>query len=173
MSFGHALKTSGRQSEQSRPIAQHRARPEFGEAYWSLANLKTFRFAPAEVDAMLAQLQRADFPMTTGCISTSRWARPWRTPADTKRSFEHYAGNDCAASADYDAEETAAHVRRSRALYTREFFAAHFGSGCAGARSDLHRRIAAVRIDAPGADPCESFRGRRHDGTAGHNQHCA
>ena len=47
-SYGHALKTAGRQSES---IAAYRRSielaPGFGEAYWSLANLKTFRFSAA------------------------------------------------------------------------------------------------------------------------------
>ena len=30
--------------------------PHLGEAYWSLANLKTFRFTPADMAAMQAQL---------------------------------------------------------------------------------------------------------------------
>ena len=51
--LAHHLKTIGRQDE---AIARYRAciesRPDHGEAYWSLANLKTFRFGDAEVDAM-------------------------------------------------------------------------------------------------------------------------
>ena len=43
--LGHALKTEGRQEES---IAAYRRaiamEPSLGEAYWSLANLKTFRF---------------------------------------------------------------------------------------------------------------------------------
>jgi tetratricopeptide (TPR) repeat protein len=49
----HHLKTIGRQDE---AIASYRAciesKPDHGEAYWSLANLKTFRFEDKEVDAM-------------------------------------------------------------------------------------------------------------------------
>lgn len=51
--LGHALKTVG---ELPPAIAAYRAaaaaRPDFGDAYWSLANLKTYRFAPAEIAAM-------------------------------------------------------------------------------------------------------------------------
>lgn len=50
MSYGHALKTVGRQAES---IAAYRraiaAEPKLGEAYWSLANLKTFRFSEDEI----------------------------------------------------------------------------------------------------------------------------
>ena len=46
MSYGHALKTAGRSADS---IAAYRRaigmEPTLGEAYWSLANLKTFRFS--------------------------------------------------------------------------------------------------------------------------------
>ena len=52
-SLGHALKTLGQQEE---AVAAYRQatqiRPGFGEAYWSLANLKTYRFTNEELDRM-------------------------------------------------------------------------------------------------------------------------
>ena len=52
-SLGHAQKTIGLQNE---AIDSYRAcirsNPAFGEAYWSLANLKTFRFDPEEITQM-------------------------------------------------------------------------------------------------------------------------
>ena len=51
--LGHALKTVG---ELSDAIAAYRAaavaRPDFGDAYWSLANLKTYRFTAPEIEQM-------------------------------------------------------------------------------------------------------------------------
>ncbi|MEM9624337.1 MAG: sulfotransferase, partial [Pseudomonadota bacterium] len=53
MSLGHALKTVGRQADS---VAAYRraiaAEPGLGEAYWSLANLKTFRFADNDLRTM-------------------------------------------------------------------------------------------------------------------------
>ena len=53
LSRGHALKTIGRYSA---AVAAYRAaaaaRPSFGDAYWSLANLKTYRFTDAEIAAL-------------------------------------------------------------------------------------------------------------------------
>src|SRR5580765_8617078 len=58
LSYGHALKTAGQQAE---AVAAYRRsaqlQPTFGEAWWSLANLKTFRFAAddlAEIELRLA-----------------------------------------------------------------------------------------------------------------------
>ena len=53
LTYGHALKTVGRQDD---AIAAYRkaygARPDYGDAYWSLANLKTYRFEDSEIAQM-------------------------------------------------------------------------------------------------------------------------
>jgi tetratricopeptide (TPR) repeat protein len=53
LSIGHALKTVGKQAD---AIASYRqaygVRPDFGDAYWSLANLKTYCFEASEIDQM-------------------------------------------------------------------------------------------------------------------------
>ena len=59
LSYGHVLKTEGRTDESVVAYRQSIARdPAFGEAYWSLANLKTFRFSKADVAEMTAMLAR-------------------------------------------------------------------------------------------------------------------
>jgi len=53
--LGHSLKTVGRTAEAIEAYrAAAAARPDFGDAYWSLANLKTYRFTDAEMDRMRA-----------------------------------------------------------------------------------------------------------------------
>jgi tetratricopeptide (TPR) repeat protein len=55
LSIAHSLKTLGKQQES---IEAYRAaaagRPDFGDAYWSLANLKTYRFSEGEIASMRA-----------------------------------------------------------------------------------------------------------------------
>ena len=59
MSYGHALKTVGRQQD---GIAAYRRglalAPTLGELWWSLANLKTVSFDDADVAAMTEALAR-------------------------------------------------------------------------------------------------------------------
>jgi tetratricopeptide (TPR) repeat protein len=53
LSVGHALKTVGNQTEAIEQYRNaYRTRPDFGDAYWSLANLKTYRFEDSEIDQM-------------------------------------------------------------------------------------------------------------------------
>ncbi len=59
--MAHQLKTVG---QQERAIAMYRqciaSHPDHAEAYWSLANLKTFQFDVAEIEAMQALLAKED-----------------------------------------------------------------------------------------------------------------
>jgi tetratricopeptide (TPR) repeat protein len=57
MSYGHALKTVGRLDEAIDAYRKCiRLSPEVGEAYWSLANLKTFRFSNEDIGNMRRQV---------------------------------------------------------------------------------------------------------------------
>lgn len=60
LTLGHALKTTGRQAEAIGAYSQaHKVRPDFGDAYWSLANLKTYRF-DADAIARMRTLEAAE-----------------------------------------------------------------------------------------------------------------
>ncbi|HSC46044.1 MAG TPA: tetratricopeptide repeat protein, partial [Candidatus Acidoferrum sp.] len=61
VNYGDGLRITG--SRQESIAAYRRAiacRPSYGQAYWSLANLKTFRFDAADMAAMHQQLRRPD-----------------------------------------------------------------------------------------------------------------
>jgi tetratricopeptide (TPR) repeat protein len=57
MSYGHTLKTVGRLEEAIEAYRRCvRLSPEVGEAYWSLANLKTFHFDDTDIESMREQV---------------------------------------------------------------------------------------------------------------------
>ena len=57
MSYGHTLNAVGRLDEAIEAYNKCiRLSPEVGEAYWSLANLKTFRFSDEDIDNMRKQV---------------------------------------------------------------------------------------------------------------------
>lgn len=61
LSRGHALKTVGRVEEGIDSYrAAYRARKDFGDAYWSLANLKTYRFGEDEISQMHLEVEKAE-----------------------------------------------------------------------------------------------------------------
>jgi tetratricopeptide (TPR) repeat protein len=132
MSYGHALSASGRQKES---IAAYRRSisiaPNLGEAYWSLANLKTFRFDEAELAAMRAQLERTDLGEEDRFHFQFALGKAMEDAKNYASSFEYYAeGNRLRRELIYyDADETDALVQRSRATYTADFFRDREGYG--------------------------------------------
>jgi tetratricopeptide (TPR) repeat protein len=132
MSYGHALKSAGRQGES---IEAYRRciglAPNLGEAYWSLANLKTFRFAPDELGAMRKQIDRPELAHEDRFHFHFAVGKALEDDGDFAQSFAHYAkGNELRRAAiRYDADENAAHVRRSKALFSPQFFGERAGVG--------------------------------------------
>ena len=132
MSYGHALKTAGRSKDSIEAYRESiDLTPSLGECYWSLANLKTFQFSPAELDAMLAQVARSDISEEDRLHFHFAIGKALEDAGRFAESFDHYAaGNRLRrASVTYDAAETSAHVRRSKALFTSEFFQRRAGWG--------------------------------------------
>ena len=62
LTMGHALKTIGRQQDAIEAYSRaYTVKPDYGDAYWSLANLKTYRFTDDQIKAMR---QTVDLPKT-------------------------------------------------------------------------------------------------------------
>jgi len=132
MSYGHALKAAGRQEDSIRAYRKSiELAPNLGEAYWSLANLKTFRFSTAELDAMRAQLNGSNLSHEDRFHFHFAIGKALEDAAAFADSFTHYAkGNELRRSMiHYDAAENAAHAQRSKALFTRKFFEERTGVG--------------------------------------------
>jgi tetratricopeptide (TPR) repeat protein len=133
LSYGHVLKTAGTQEESI--TAYRRAielDPGFGDAYWSLANLKTFRFSAEELERMHAQLQRADLDDEHRLHLHFALGKAHEDAGDRAVSFEHYARGNALQRKQfpYNADNNTSRVRRLQEGFTREFFAARAGGGC-------------------------------------------
>ena len=134
LSLGHALRTAGRRSEAV--AAYKRAielEPGLGDAYWSLANLKTEPFADDEVAAMEGQLRRPEVAGEDRFHLHYALGKALEDRADFDGSFTHYAEGARLrrAEAPYDPEEFEDLLARSKALFTRDFFAERLGWGAA------------------------------------------
>jgi tetratricopeptide (TPR) repeat protein len=131
-SFGHTLKTAG-QTEQAieayrRSIALE---PNYGEAYWSLANLKTFRFTPEEMQAMRGQLQRSELSDEDRFHFDFALAKALEDEREYAAAFEHYAtGNRLRKSLiQYSAARNSQKLAQNKALFDAAFFAERTGFG--------------------------------------------
>ena len=133
MSLGHSYKTIGRQADS---VAAYRKTlelaPQFGEAWWSLANLKTVKFSDDDIAAMRLQLVRPDLTDEDRFHLHYALGKALEDAGQPAASFEQYAAGATLrrAGIDYEAEHTAAHARRSMAVFTSAFFAERQGWGC-------------------------------------------
>ena len=82
LSLGHACKTAGRRAESIEAYERCvKAAPNFGEGYWSLANMKTYTFDDAALANIEAQVARQDISdkeivagrFTLGYIGSDVW----------------------------------------------------------------------------------------------------
>ena len=136
MSHGHALKTMGRAADcitaYRTAVAQA---PTLGEAWWSLANLKTYRFAPADLAAMRAALAMPGISDDDRLHLDFALGKALEDAREYEASFRHYAaGNQRRRSQlRWDGAANRAHVVANEALFSRDFLAARHGQGCAAA----------------------------------------
>ena len=133
MSYGHALKTAGHQPRAIEAYRRALAMPEgFGEVWWSLANLKTFRFDDDDLAAMRAALARPDLGGDDRQHLEFALGKALEDRADYPASFAHYARGNALrrATLHYRAEETTARVQRIREDCDAAFFAQRAGQGC-------------------------------------------
>jgi tetratricopeptide (TPR) repeat protein len=132
MSYGHILKTVGRQADS---VAAYRraidAAPGLGEVWWSLANLKTVAFDDADIAAMTGALAGAHLGEEDRFHLHFALGKAHEDRGEAEAAFGHYAqGNRLRrAGIDYDPDEISGHVRRSRAFFTAALFGSRAGQG--------------------------------------------
>jgi len=127
LSLAHSLKTLGRRNE---AIEAYRAaaatRPCFGDAYWSLANLKTYRFTDEEIDAMHQALDEASTPTVDRYHLHFALGKSAEDRGDFESSFDHYQKGNALKRAEsrYRPEPVELNTANQKRVCTREFFEA-------------------------------------------------
>ncbi|MEM8683089.1 MAG: sulfotransferase [Pseudomonadota bacterium] len=135
--LGHALKTQGQQEEAVDAYRRCAAsKPSFGEAYWSLANLKTFRFDDDEVATMKTQLAAVtDATNEDDAASEIAFAftlgKAYEDRKDYEQAFDYYyRGNSKKRFlVNYDPIEYQNSNDRIIEVFSKEFFAEREGWG--------------------------------------------
>jgi len=136
MSYGHCLKTAGRQEDSI--VAYRRAigmEPTLGEAYWSLANLKTFRFSDTDMRAIANALARTDLADDDCLHFEFALGKALEDEESYEESFAHYAAGNAIRRQQhpYNADEESQFVSRCKALFTPEFFEERKSAGAQSA----------------------------------------
>ena len=130
--LGHLVRELG---QQPRAIDAYRRalalEPDLGEAYASLANLKTFRLSADDIAAMQRQLARTALLAANRTQLEFALGKALEDEGQYQASFEHYARGNAlhrsTISNDPDAVTTA--TRRFKAAYTTQFFRDRAGWG--------------------------------------------
>jgi len=133
LSIAHALKTVGRQAQ---AIESYRAaaviRRNYGDAYWSLANLKTYRFTDEEIERMRAEEAATGTRLVDRYHLAFALGKAFEDRAEYGESFRYYQNGNALKRAEshYDAGALERALQRQMAVCTREFMDSRRGGGC-------------------------------------------
>jgi tetratricopeptide (TPR) repeat protein len=132
LSIGHALKTLGHSEAAIESYRQAaRCRPQFGDAYWSLANLKTYRFTAEEQTRLRTALSSPNLSLFDRYHLCFALGKALEDEGHFEESFRCYnEGNDlkrpeCRYRPELIERNTAAQIE----VCTPEFFAQRQGWG--------------------------------------------
>ena len=136
LSIAHSLKTLGKDAE---AILEYRAaaaaRPDYGDAYWSLANLKTYRFEDQE----LGRMQAAESAPTVATADRMHLCfglgKALEDRGQYPDSFQYYMRGNALkrAASDYRPEMIEQNTRLQIEVCTPALFARHRDTGAPSA----------------------------------------
>jgi tetratricopeptide (TPR) repeat protein len=132
LSRGHALKTVGRLEDAIDSYrSAYRAKPDFGDAFWSLANLKTYRFPDDEMTRMLRQLEDPAVSNVDRFHLCFALGAAYEAREDFARSFKFYEQGNLLKKNDvrYDPDRLDAAMKRQAEFCTRDLFESKAGMG--------------------------------------------
>lgn len=131
-SKGHALKTNGATDD---AIAAYRAaiqaKPDHGDAWYALANLKTYRFTDGEMEAMKEQAARGDLSFMDRVHIAFALGKAHEDRAEYGMSFAAYEEGNALKRAQtrYSADGMSEELARQREVVTRDLLESKAGMG--------------------------------------------
>jgi tetratricopeptide (TPR) repeat protein len=129
---GHVLKTIGRLEEAVESYRNaYRTRSDFGDAYWSLANLKTWHFGDGEISAMQRSLDDPHTATVDRFHLLFALGKAWEDRGDYTRSFGCYEQGNRLRRQDlrYDPDRAERAMKAQATICTQELFERHKGAG--------------------------------------------
>ena len=109
-----------------------RLRPMLGEAYWALANLKTFRFSDQDISEMEKRVAASELEAADRIALLFSLGKAYADRNMYPKSFSHYAKANALQrlGLQHDPDTLTDYIRRCKAIFTPEFFSARAGVGC-------------------------------------------
>jgi tetratricopeptide (TPR) repeat protein len=132
LSVAHSLKTLGKREESIEAYrAAAAARPNYGDAYWSLANLKTYHLTDEDIEVLRA----AESSPAIGPVDRYQMCfalgKAYEDAGDYQESYRYYERGNAhkRSESSYRPEVIETNTRRQIEICTREFFASRAGTG--------------------------------------------
>lgn len=125
LALAYALRTAGHQDGCIDSFREAlRLDPGLGEAWWGLANLKTFRFSAEDRDHMHEQLAREDLAEEARQYLQFAFGKALEDSGDYQRAFTHYSRGNALIRAKhpFDAAEIDRNIQREKKRFTPDFF---------------------------------------------------
>jgi tetratricopeptide (TPR) repeat protein len=132
MGYAHILKTLGDQEGSLKAYrAAIAAKPDFGEVYWSMANLKIFNFEDEEVAAMENQLEDGNLDDSAEIHFRFSLGKAYEDQNDHDRAWHYYhSGNQKQRmQVSYDSVEFQSRQNEIIEVFSGEFIEEHEGNG--------------------------------------------
>lgn len=132
-SRGHGYKTFGKHEEAVESYrAAYRAKPDHGDAYFGLANLKTYRFTDEEIDQMLSLTERYDIGFMDRVHLCFSLGKAFEDREEFEKSFEQYERGNALKSVQsrYKASVMTEELETQAAVCTRDLFDKQSSKGC-------------------------------------------
>lgn len=129
---GHALKTIGHTDQAVKSYQQaYAVEASYGDAYWSLANLKTYQFSDFEIEQMRTQQALSSTSAIDKTHLCFALGKALEDRLDYAESFEFYSlGNQLKrASSKYSTDTLLADFAEQKTIFTADFFAQRDGFG--------------------------------------------
>jgi tetratricopeptide (TPR) repeat protein len=106
-------------------------RPGFGDAWWSLANLKTYRFSDGDIDAIRTEIEKPDCGVEDHFHLCFALGKALESRQHYDESFKYYKkGNDAKARVEaHNPDRTHDTVEHIKSLLDQDFVASHAGQG--------------------------------------------
>src|SRR5438067_2332569 len=133
ISLAYALQTLGRIDQ---AVAVYRRAiecgPGFGEAWWSLANLKTFQFAEEEIAAMETGLTAPALVSEDRLHLHFALGKAFEDRGEDNKAFDHYRQANALRAAElrYDPAKVTALVEETERVFSPDLLKSRAGAGC-------------------------------------------
>ena len=139
LTYGHALKTIGRQDEAISAYRRaYQVKPDCGDAFWSLANLKTYRFDDSEIAQMREREASPVSALDDRYHLCFAMGKALEDRGEYAGAFEYYERGNRLKREElkYSPARLAKEMQLQRELVTTDLLKRFSGAGC-GARDPI------------------------------------